>query len=353
MARQNRTDPARTTVLVKATRANLTPDRARARVLPLLDAVIAETCRWGRIDRDWDVGDYRFLVLEFSPEEGAAVYVQMWTEPDENVLLEACSGVCSPRVRKYVQEPQQAALRARGFEIGGRASNFQKRLPAVHARGLRALAREVAAVLVDVYGYRCRQPLVMHYCASGRSEPAAVFNSLVERDVKRMLAVAGFHAIAIDDDGRPVPPEGPRPAMPLLAVMHPFRFIVQLSLARKDNPLAYSVVRLMALLGPPDAATDADIVEMNNLMPCGRIERDGVGALIYVLELWLYGITVEWFVTMMMSWRDQRAAAMTLVKRARRARRGDVSRDLEIADEELAAIDAMALSAPRPRSVVH
>jgi hypothetical protein len=56
------------------------------RCVPTLRARIWETCCWSspRIGRS-NIGDYRFLILEFCPsgDEDACLYVQFWSEPEE------------------------------------------------------------------------------------------------------------------------------------------------------------------------------------------------------------------------------------------------------------------------------
>jgi len=107
-----RTDGVERSVLVAPSRRKLTPDQARARAIPAVEAIVSEACRWGALGDDWTVGDHRFLILEFYPAKGDCLYVQLWTEPDEPVIVEACSGAWTPPARKYIHAPQRAALRA-------------------------------------------------------------------------------------------------------------------------------------------------------------------------------------------------------------------------------------------------
>ena len=76
--------------LVPSAGRKLTPAGARAHAIDRVAAVVARTCEWGEPVTDWDVGDYRFLVLDFAPRKGVSLYVQIWTEPGETVLIEAC-----------------------------------------------------------------------------------------------------------------------------------------------------------------------------------------------------------------------------------------------------------------------
>ena len=189
-----RTGGVGSSVLVEPTRRKLSPDETRAAAIPAVEAAVSEVCRWGALGEDWTVGDYRFLIFEFWPAKGDCLYVQLWTEPDEPVVVEACSGAWAPPARKYIRAPQRTALRALGYEVGGRARNFEKQRTVTSPRDARALARELVDILVDVFGYRGRQPLVMKYCAGGRSHREPVFDGLVIEDMTRMLAIAGITA---------------------------------------------------------------------------------------------------------------------------------------------------------------
>ena len=100
--------------------------------------------------------------------------------------------------------------------------------------------------------------------------------------------------------------------------------------------------------------SDGDIMAINSQMPCGRIQRDSLGQVMLMLELWLNGVTVGWFVSMMKSWQQLRKHAVRVVKRARRARQASGVPDAEAAadtDHDLFEVDGRP--ATRPRTVVH
>src|SRR5262249_49848149 len=95
-------------------------DDLRERCLATLTARIWETCCWpDRMADGWKVGDYNFIVISFDPagDDRAQLYVQLWSEPFEPVLVEACSGNWNPGAVKYIRRPQRQALEDRGFAI--------------------------------------------------------------------------------------------------------------------------------------------------------------------------------------------------------------------------------------------
>jgi hypothetical protein len=149
-------------VLVKAQRA----PRKAAEIYAACEKTLVEhlkaVCTWPKAQRNqtWRVGDYSFYALQFSPAPETCVYVQFWSEPDqEGVIFEVSSGAWNPPADKYVDPAKQELLRDHGFEIGGGADNFRKVVAIGNAKDLRALAREALAILAKVLGYDGTVPL--------------------------------------------------------------------------------------------------------------------------------------------------------------------------------------------------
>ena len=46
-------------------------------------------CLWAERQRDvtWRLGDFAYYVMDFSPAPGTDVYVQFWSEPDEDGVI--------------------------------------------------------------------------------------------------------------------------------------------------------------------------------------------------------------------------------------------------------------------------
>ena len=191
--------------LVPAGGSTLTSAGARALAIDRVTAMVSRTCEWGEPIKDWDVGDHRFLVLEFWPRKGVCLYVQIWTVPLEPVLVEACSGAWNPAARPYVRGPQRAALRTLGYAPGGRARNYQKRWTLSPLADARALADELVTILIDIVGYRGNWALGMGYCSEGRTKDDRVFSSVAKDDVERMLSLRGCRVVSAEPIG-PVKP---------------------------------------------------------------------------------------------------------------------------------------------------
>jgi hypothetical protein len=75
------------------------------------------------------LGDYRFLVLDFMTAAGHEAFIQIWSEPFCDLIVEAGPGNRNDEARQAFADGVRAALQDRGFEIGGNADNFKKCLP--------------------------------------------------------------------------------------------------------------------------------------------------------------------------------------------------------------------------------
>jgi hypothetical protein len=301
----HRTDGQVEHELVPRAARRLTPDEARAHTTDRVAAVVARTCAWGEAFEDWDVGDYRFLVLDFSPKKDVGLYVQIWTEPGEPVLIEACSGAWNPAARPYVQAPQRSALRKLGYKVGGRARNYQKYWALSPTADARALAAELLSILIDVFGYRGQWPLDMTYCSEGRTETGQVFPSLAIDDVKRMLGMAGCQVVDAEPSRRVSRDVRRR----LIHVAAPFPFVVEMRGQASKPPATYEAMRLVTPL-PAGRGLPPELLEqLVRECPFGRTFRDEEGGLLFIADLVVVGTTVRWFLVALRVWMRMRRRA--------------------------------------------
>jgi len=165
-----------------------------------LTARIWETCRWPDAPGRCAIGDYRFAIVEFEPVPDVPLYVQLWSEPREPVLIEVSSGHSTPGALKYVWRAQRKLLEQRGFAVGGAPRNFQKETVVDSPDGAEALASETLAIFFDVFGYRGEQPLTMTLHHGSRSEQRPVHVSLTSEDFVKIAERHGFRASMITGD---------------------------------------------------------------------------------------------------------------------------------------------------------
>src|ERR1043165_1164921 len=124
-----------------------------------LSAEIWITCCWPEAATGWKVGDFNYLVVAVTPDSATNLSVRFWSEPQEPVLNEVCSGAWCPGAIRYIGPTERSALEARGYIVSGRAHNYSRRLVIDSAAKAEAAALETLQVMFDIFGYRGQWPL--------------------------------------------------------------------------------------------------------------------------------------------------------------------------------------------------
>ncbi len=290
----------------------LTPEAARALADGPVAAVVARTCEWGQLESDCNVGDYRFLVLSFSLKGEAEVYVQIWTEPEGPVLIEACSGAWNPAARPYIGASQRAALRTLGYKVAGRARNYQKEWTLSPCADARALASELVTVLADVFGYRARGPLEMTYCSESRAVVGRVFPAVATDDVGLMLRMGGCRVVK----PRPAGPVPPSVRARLIHVGEPFPFTIEMKGQVGKTPATYEAMRFIMALEGGGRVSDAQLAAIGRECPFLRVFRDNGGGVLAIYDVPVAGTTVRWFLVTLHVVGVMRARAAALIDAA-------------------------------------
>jgi hypothetical protein len=192
-------------VLMEATPKPAARDDVFDRALATLAQQVSVVCTWpddyaSRIDV---VGAYRFLIVEFAPQDEVTLYLQLWSEPGDPVQFEVSSGHGHAPTSNYLTPQMRDALLGRGFEIGGAAKNFRKEVVAGGHETLQTLSRELLTIAIDVLGYDGSVALTYRLHQDSRLEHGRVFRGIQPHDFRRLLARWGI-AAAFTPDGRPV-----------------------------------------------------------------------------------------------------------------------------------------------------
>jgi hypothetical protein len=114
-------------------------------------------------DDDHYLCDYRFLVLDTMTASGINTFVQIWSEPFDELTVEVGPGDRDDAALQSFADQMRESLHDRGFEIGGNASNFRKALPTPRREDAPRIARELLAILIDVLGYDGRTDLAYRF----------------------------------------------------------------------------------------------------------------------------------------------------------------------------------------------
>jgi hypothetical protein len=123
--------------------------------LPALTEMVEQAGVWNidSTDSEARLGDYRFLVLNFTDAADICRYAQIWSEPNCELTMEVGPGNREDAVLQAIADRMRPALIGRGFEIGGGANNFGKHLIAPSASDCARVAHEMLAILTEILGY--------------------------------------------------------------------------------------------------------------------------------------------------------------------------------------------------------
>jgi hypothetical protein len=129
------------------------------------------------------LGDYRFLVLDFKTSSGVEAFVQIWSEPFGNVIVEVGPG-----------NREDADRQAFANEIGGNADNFRKELPSPYNDDPPRVAREMLAILMDVLGYDGRADLTYRFHQGSHLRSGHVVTGLSRSALQTLMLRWGLRA---------------------------------------------------------------------------------------------------------------------------------------------------------------
>ena len=122
---------------------------------PALADLVRQVITWGmNFDNpDARIGDFRFLVVEFTDAAEICRYAQIWSEPRGDITVEVGPGDRDDERLQAEAEAIRPAMAARGFATGGGARNFRKFLSGGPRTESEAVATELLGLLTQVLGY--------------------------------------------------------------------------------------------------------------------------------------------------------------------------------------------------------
>jgi hypothetical protein len=164
--------------------------------LPPLADLVRQVTNWSNAPGTAEeyLGDYRFLVLDFTIAGGIKAFVQIWSEPFCDLIVEVGPGDRDDEVLQAFADGVRAALEDRGFEIGGNADNFRKTLPPAADADSPRVARELLPILMDVLGYDGGTDLAYKFRQGSHLRPGHVVTGLSRAALQTYLTVWGLRA---------------------------------------------------------------------------------------------------------------------------------------------------------------
>jgi hypothetical protein len=263
--------------------------------LPTVATRLWKTCQWAeRGSGSWRIGDYRFLVISITPEPGTTLYVQFWSEPEEDVVAEVCSGEWAPDALKYVQNRQRELIRSLGYDTGGHAKNFRKVVSIRSVAEAEEVARETLRIFYDCFDYRGQWRLEFHGKRGGRAESVPVYQALTPEDFAKLVASDGYTAtVASSDDG------------PVVLAQRGGRQVAARLYGLLPKSSLYRVIVLDAVLDPGGPISDSTLAELNGALPDATVVRHGVSEIAVSAMLRLEGgVTANWILRSLDAWQS-------------------------------------------------
>jgi hypothetical protein len=173
--------------------------------LPTVSARLWETCSWPESMADgWKIGDYNFLIITTSPDPNTSLYVQFWSEPHEEVLVEISSGHRNPGAVRYMRDAQRRAVQALGYRVTGAAGNYGRTVRVSSASEAESVGKDALQVFWDVFNYRGQWPLSLEGHKGERAERQPVYSAVTPEDVLKLAIETSYNAVvALDQDSPP------------------------------------------------------------------------------------------------------------------------------------------------------
>ncbi|PWT83214.1 MAG: hypothetical protein C5B58_06900, partial [Acidobacteria bacterium] len=197
-----REETGREGVLIVGQQSKRRPEATlRAIALDPLTEFVRQTTFWGedRLDLEARVGDFRFLVLDFRRDDGLLLYVQIWSSPARETVLEVGVDKFDERRGAFIESVSEA-LRSRGFDVESSAGNFRKLLPIPRSKDPARVGREMLGLLMEVLGYDGRAPLVYRMRQGTFLGADHVVHGITRPALQTFLRVWGLETTASSDD---------------------------------------------------------------------------------------------------------------------------------------------------------
>ena len=171
-------------------------------VLPSLTQLVRQVVEWSSptVEADQYLGDNRFLVLDLRTASGTDAYVQIWSEPFDQLLMEVGPGNRRDAVLQAFADGLRDPLLDRGFAIGGNADNYRKALAVPSSEDAPRVAREMLGILLDVLAYDGRTDLGYRFAQDSRLQDAHVLSGIGRSALCMLLRRWGFRATPSTDE---------------------------------------------------------------------------------------------------------------------------------------------------------
>jgi len=172
-------------------------------VLEPLAQWVRQVVDWSGVSGDTDayLGDYRFLVLSLQTASGADAFVQIWSDPFREIVMEVGPGNRKDALLQAFADTLRDPLLYRGFAIGGNADNYRKALSVIPGEEAFRIAHEMMGILFDVLRYEGCSNLEYRFEQNSHLRDAHVLTGIGRSELKTLLQRWGLRAtLSVDEE---------------------------------------------------------------------------------------------------------------------------------------------------------
>lgn len=168
---------------------------------PALTDLVRQVIVWmtDTANPDARLGDYRFLVVEFTDAAGVCRYAQIWSEPGGDITMEVGPGYRDGDQLADEVDRIRGCMTGRGFAIGGAAANYRKYVAGAPQGEARQVAAELLALLTQVLGYDGTRDLEYRLHQESHLIADHVVRAISQEQLREWLARWGLRPQTVDD----------------------------------------------------------------------------------------------------------------------------------------------------------
>jgi len=170
--------------------------------LDALTTLVGQVIGWSvqRESADARFGDYRFMILSAELTDGPATFVQIWSEPDEPIVMEVSTGPRENGPMAAIPEALERQLRSRGFEWSDASPNWRKTVAGAPDTDALRIAHELLGTLVDLFAYQGTVDLAYELRQGTRLKPRPVMSGMTPAGLRQLLKAWGFACHSAQED---------------------------------------------------------------------------------------------------------------------------------------------------------
>ncbi|MEI6985291.1 MAG: YbjN domain-containing protein [Rhodospirillaceae bacterium] len=155
-------------------------------------------------NQKWNVGDYNRYTVTACIDDSRELVLTLSSEPQEDVRCRIVVGTGSNN-GEIVDRSRRERLQRYGFALVDEKRGWEHELRISSRHDAESVARDLMALLTEVFGYNGRTALSYALTKAQRGEPGFIYRVICPDDLRKMLLGWGYQAaIGTTVSGNPV-----------------------------------------------------------------------------------------------------------------------------------------------------